>query len=65
MKKAFELPHCDVMMAMGGGAVIDCGKYMAFYDKCRFLAYRHLRQMTGLQAQTARYLSTVKNNRSR
>ncbi|KIP22720.1 MULTISPECIES: iron-containing alcohol dehydrogenase family protein [Anoxybacillus] len=38
MKKAFELPHCDVMMAMGGGAVIDCGKYMAFLRQVPFLS---------------------------
>ncbi|MBB6176910.1 glycerol-1-phosphate dehydrogenase [NAD(P)+] [Anoxybacillus tengchongensis] len=38
MKKAFELPHCDVMMAMGGGAVIDCGKYMAFLRQVPFIS---------------------------
>lgn len=38
MKKAFELPHCDVMIAMGGGAVIDCGKYMAFLRQVPFLS---------------------------
>lgn len=38
VKKAFELPHCDVMMAMGGGAVIDCGKYMAFLRQVPFLS---------------------------
>ncbi|WP_461201190.1 iron-containing alcohol dehydrogenase family protein [Anoxybacillus sp. TBDG-1] len=38
MKKAFELPHCDVLMAMGGGAVIDCGKYMAFLRQVPFIS---------------------------
>ncbi|WP_297988911.1 iron-containing alcohol dehydrogenase family protein [Anoxybacillus sp.] len=38
MKKAFELPHCDVMIAMGGGAVIDCGKYMAFLRQVPFIS---------------------------
>ncbi|GAC91525.1 glycerol-1-phosphate dehydrogenase NAD(P) [Anoxybacillus flavithermus NBRC 109594] len=38
MKRAFELPHCDVMIAMGGGTVVDCGKYMAFLRQVPFIS---------------------------
>jgi glycerol-1-phosphate dehydrogenase [NAD(P)+] len=38
IKKAFEMEHYDVVIAMGGGTVIDYGKYIAFSRNSPFLS---------------------------
>ncbi|MGJ7911483.1 iron-containing alcohol dehydrogenase family protein [Neobacillus sp. LXY-1] len=38
IKRAFELPRFDAVIAMGGGMVIDYGKYMAFTRRSPFLS---------------------------
>ncbi|MCP8969788.1 iron-containing alcohol dehydrogenase family protein [Ectobacillus ponti] len=38
IQKAFELKQFDVVIAMGGGKVIDFGKYMAFVRRSPFLS---------------------------
>lgn len=38
VKKSFELEQFDVVLAMGGGMVIDYGKYMAFVRRSPFLS---------------------------
>jgi glycerol-1-phosphate dehydrogenase [NAD(P)+] len=38
IKKAFEMDHYDVVIAMGGGTVIDYGKYIAFSRRSPFLS---------------------------
>ncbi|MFJ5714424.1 iron-containing alcohol dehydrogenase family protein [Neobacillus sp. NPDC093127] len=38
IKKAFEMERYDVVIAMGGGTVIDYGKYIAFSRRSPFLS---------------------------
>ncbi|WHY87238.1 iron-containing alcohol dehydrogenase family protein [Neobacillus novalis] len=38
IKKAFEMERFDVVIAMGGGTVIDYGKYIAFSRRSPFLS---------------------------
>lgn len=38
IQKAFSIGNYDVMIAMGGGYVVDCGKYIAFSKRTPFIS---------------------------
>lgn len=64
LKQAFSIGNYDVIIAMGGGYVVDCGKYIAFSKRTPFISIPTSASNDGFASSNCSLQVEGKNNRA-